>query len=55
MSLYWVVVGLVGWVLGLVFVFALFKLSHDQDHAARREEKQRDPFSDVHITQSGNG
>jgi len=30
-------------------------MSGDQDRAARHAEKRLDPFSDVEITQSGNG
>jgi len=51
----WIVLGLIGWALGLLFVLVLFRMSGDQDRAARHHEKRRDPFSDVTITQSGNG
>lgn len=51
----WIVLGLIGWALGLLFVLVLFRMSGDQDRAARHQEKRRDPFSDVTITQSGNG
>lgn len=36
--------------LGLVLLFALMKMSHGQDHQARKQEKSLDPFSDVSIT-----
>jgi len=36
-------------------VLALFRMSGDQDRAARRAEKRLDPFSDVEITQIGIG
>jgi type II secretory pathway pseudopilin PulG len=33
-----------------VLLFALMKVSHDQDRQARKHEKSLDPFSDVSIT-----
>lgn len=36
--------------LGLVLLFALMKMSHDQDHQARKQEKSLAPFSEVSIT-----
>jgi hypothetical protein len=53
MNLGWILLGLVGWVLGLVVVLALFRMSGDQDRAARHEQKRLDPYSDVTITRSG--
>ena len=53
MSLGWVLLGLVGWALGLVVVLALFRMAGDQDRAARHEQKRLDPYSDVTITRSG--
>jgi len=50
-SLGWVVLGLVVWALGSVFVFALFSMARDQDRAARHEEHRLVPYSDVTITQ----
>ena len=55
MELGWIVLGLIGWALGLIFVLALIKMSGDQDRAARHEQKRLDPHSDVTITQFGNG
>lgn len=55
MELGWIVLGLLGWALGLMFVLVLVKMSGDQDRAARHEQKRRDPYSDVTITQFGNG
>jgi len=55
MTLYMVTLGLVGWALGFAIVLALFRMSGDQDRAARHAEKRLDPFSDVEITQTGNG
>lgn len=51
----WIVVGLVGWTLGFLFLLALMRMSSDQDRAARHEELLLDPFSDVPITEFGNG
>ena len=53
MNLSWILLGLVGWALGLVVVLALFRMSGDQDRAARNEQKRLDPYSDVTITRSG--
>ena len=52
-SVGWIVLGIVGWGLGLVVVLALFRMSGDQDRAARHEQKRLDPYSDVTITHSG--
>jgi hypothetical protein len=49
----WVLLGVVGWALGIVFVLALFRMSSDQDRAARHEQKRIDPYSEVTITQTG--
>jgi hypothetical protein len=51
----WIVLGLVGWVFGLLVLLALMRMASDQDRAARHEQKRIDPFSDVTITQFGNG
>jgi hypothetical protein len=53
MDLGWIMLGLVGWALGLLFVLALMRMSGDQDRAARHEQKRLDPYSDVTITHSG--
>jgi len=53
MNLSWIALGLVGWMLGLVVVLALFRMSGDQDRAARHEQKRLDPYSDVTITRTG--
>jgi hypothetical protein len=36
-----------------VVVLALFRMSGDQDRAARHEQKRLDPYSDVTITRTG--
>ena len=55
MTLFMTLLGLAGWALGLVIALALFRMSSDQDRAARHAEKRLDPFSDVEITQNGQG
>ena len=49
----WILLGLVGWTLGFLFVLVLMRMAADQDRAARHEERLMDPFSDVPITQFG--
>lgn len=51
----WIVLGLVSWALGLLFLLVLMRMAGDQDRAARHEELLMDPFSDVPITQFGHG
>ena len=50
-----IVLGIVGWVLGLSFVMILMRMAGGEDRAARHEENRLDPFSDVSITQTGVG
>jgi hypothetical protein len=42
----WILLGVVGWALGLIFVLLLLS----GVRSARRERKRRDPFSDVTVT-----
>ena len=53
MNLGWILLGLVGWALGLVVVLALLRMASDQDRAARHVQKRLDPYSDVTITRAG--
>ena len=53
MSLGWILLGLVGWVLVLLFTLLIFRMASDQDRAARHSEKTFFEFSDVTITQFG--
>ena len=53
MVLSWIMLGLVGWALGFLFVLALMRMSGDEDRAARHQQKRIDPYSDVTITRSG--
>jgi hypothetical protein len=55
MTLIWIVLGLVGWTVGLMFVLILMRMAGDQDRAARHEQKRRDPYSDITVTQFGAG
>ena len=51
----WIVLGFVGWALGFLFLMILLRMAADEDRSARHEEKRLDPYSDVAITQYGNG
>ena len=53
MDFTWIVVGLAGWALALVFVLLLMRMASRQDRAARHGEKALHPFSDVTITKIG--
>ena len=47
MSLGWMLLGLCGWALGVVFVFSLLNMSGDEDKKARRAPRRVDPASKV--------
>jgi hypothetical protein len=49
----WIVLGLVAWGLGVLFVLLLLRMAGDQDRNARHAQKNVDPFSDVTITRPG--
>jgi hypothetical protein len=49
----WLLLALVGWALGFLFVLALMRMSGDQDRAARHEQRRIDPYCDVTITRTG--
>lgn len=53
--LMWIVLGVVAWMIGIAFVLILMRVAGDEDRAARHEQKQLDPFSDVTITRPGIG
>jgi hypothetical protein len=53
MELGWIELGLVVWVLALLFVLILMRMAGDQDRAARHAHKDVDPYADVTITRSG--
>jgi hypothetical protein len=48
-----VLLGFVGWGLGIWFVLALMRMSGDQDVAARREEELWDATSHAKLPQFG--
>ena len=50
LSVTWILLGAVGWLLGLLFVLILMRMAGNQDRAARHEQKRIDPYSDVTIT-----
>lgn len=50
MSAGWILLGLVGWALGVVFVLLLLRMAGDQDRAARHQQKKCFPTADVTIT-----
>ena len=49
----WTLVGLALWMVGFGFVMILMRMAGDEDRAARHEERNIDPFSDVPITRFG--
>jgi len=55
MTFNWIMLGVLGAALGLLFVFTLLKMSAHQDRAARHNQKLLDPYSDVTITRFGDG
>lgn len=55
MALGWILTGALVWVVGMFVVLALFRMSGEQDRAARRQEKRMNPESDVTITRMGDG
>ena len=46
----WIVLGLVAWGLGILFVLILMKMAGDQDRAARREQQRMIPYQDGTVT-----
>ena len=50
MDPYWIVVGSIGWALGLLFLFALMRIAGGEDRAVRRLERQLFPESNVDLT-----
>jgi hypothetical protein len=41
MTIFWILLGLIGWALGLEFVLILMRMAGDSDRAARRLVQQR--------------
>jgi hypothetical protein len=50
MEFTWILLGLVGWALALLFVLILMWMAGGQDRSARHEQKNVYPHSDVTIT-----
>jgi len=46
----WIVLGLVGWGLVVLFVMILMRMAGDQDRAARREQQHLIPYQDGTVT-----
>jgi hypothetical protein len=53
MSMNWILIAIVVWVLAQMFTLILFRMSSDQARSARHDEKDLFEFSDVTITQMG--
>ena len=53
MDLSWILLGLIGWALGLLLILFLVRMGGVRDRAARYRQKRLDPFSDVTITKAG--
>ena len=53
MDLSWILLGLIGWALGLLLLLILMRMAKAQDRAARHAQKRLDPFTEVTITQLG--
>ena len=53
MDLSWILLGLIGWALGLLLLLILMRMAKAQDRAARHAQKRLDPFTEVTITQHG--
>jgi len=53
MDLSWILLGLIGWALGLLLLLVLMRMAKAQDRAARHSQKNLDSFTEVTITQLG--
>ena len=51
----WIIGSLIVWGIGFLFLFALMRMSSDQDAAARREEMLLDACSDAALLRSVSG
>ena len=54
MDLNLILLGLLGWGLGFLFVVVLMRTAGRQDRAARRDQKRIDPLADVTSAHTGN-
>lgn len=53
MDMTWILLGVLGWALALVFLLILMRMAGQQDRSARHEQKRLDPLCDVTITKVG--
>ena len=53
MDLSWILLGLIGWAIGLFVLLILMRMAGTEDRAARHAQKHLDPFTEVTITQLG--
>ena len=53
MDFSWILLGLIGWVLGLLLILIVMRMAGARDRAARYEQKRLDHFSDVTTTKGG--
>ena len=49
----WIVLGLVAWTLGLLFVLVLMRMAGDEDRAALQQERLLEASSDGVVIQAG--
>ena len=53
MDVGWILLGIVGWILAVLFTLVLMRMASDEDRAGRREPEHFHPHSDETITRSG--
>jgi len=53
MDLSWILLGLIGWAIGLLLLLILMRMARAQDRAARHAQKRLDPFTEATITELG--
>ncbi|HEX6973457.1 MAG TPA: hypothetical protein VF147_03600 [Vicinamibacterales bacterium] len=53
MDLGWILLGIVGWILAILFTLVLMRMAGDRDGEGRRQEGHFYPHSDETITRSG--
>ena len=55
MNGHWILLGVIAWVLGVLFVLILMRMAGKQDRTARHTQMDIDPFAEVTITRTGIG
>jgi hypothetical protein len=53
MTAIWIVLGLVAWMLGFLFVLALMRMAGDEDRAALQQERLLEPSTDAMVRRVG--